>query len=671
MTWANVTRALLERTASSSGEEFYRELARGVAEALGCKFGFVGVQTGSGSRIRMCAGWSEGRYLPTFEYDLDGTPCAEVVDRGACHIARDVARLFPRDTMLAEMRIESYAGFRVTKRGVGATGLIIGLHDRPMAPLTAEHTSALELFAQRAAVELEREAIEQALRESEARYRQIVTTCAEGVWTIDAQGLTTFVNPQLAEMLGYAPAEMLGRSFFDFMDDEGRRVAEVNLGRRKRGIRETHEFRLKTRDGADLWTIMATSPLQDDQGNFVGALAMVSDVTHRRVLEARILQAQKLESIGVLAGGIAHDFNNLLVGILGNADLALADLPAESPARPSVLDVRDAALRLADLTRQLLAYSGKGRFVVEPLALNVLIKEIAHLLGTAVSKKATLRYHLAPELPAVMGDATQLRQIVMNLITNASDALEDHEGQIVVTTGLAHADAEDLRTTYLDAGLPEGDYVFFEVSDTGCGMDAATIDKIFDPFFTTKFSGRGLGLAAVLGILRGHDGAIKIDSTVGKGTSVRVLLPARADAPTMHHDDAPAPTPAPVHGLVLVADDVEVVRMVAIATLEDAGYRVVAARDGREAVALVDAHADELVAVLLDMTMPGLSGDQVFRHIQQVRPKLPVVLSSGYTEQVVTSKFAGDGPMGFLPKPWGAAELLRAIAQALEARPAP
>jgi len=668
VTWATVTRALLERTASSSGEEFYRSLARAVAEALACKFGFVGVQTGSGERIRIRAGWSDGSHLPPFEYELDGTPCAEVVERGACHIPRDVARLFPRDKMLAEMGIESYTGFRVTKRGGGVTGLIIGLHDAPTSPLGEEHSSALELFAQRVAVELERETIEQALRESEARYREIVTTCAEGVWTIDMQGRTTFVNPQLAEMLGYAPAEMIGRSFFDFMDAEGRRSAEVNLERRKRGIRESHEFRLKRRDGTDLWTIMATNPLRDAHGEIVGALAMVSDVTQRRGLEARIQQAQKLESVGLLAGGIAHDFNNLLVGILGNADLALSDLPEDSWARASIQDVRDAAWQLADLTKQLLAYSGRGRFVVEPLDLNRLVSETTHLINAAISKKATLRYHFAPDLPTVTGDATQIRQIVINLITNASDALEGREGQIVVTTGHVRADAEYLRSMYLDASMNEGDYAFFEVADTGSGMDAATMQKVFDPFFTTKLSGRGLGLAAVLGILRGHHGAIKIDSEVGEGTTIRVLLPVRADGTPRRDDVASAPAPQVARGLVLVADDVDIVRQVVVATLEDAGYQVIEARDGKEAVDLVDAHADELVAVLLDMSMPRLNGAEVFAHIQRVRPTLPVVLSSGYSEQDTMSKLVGEGLVAFLPKPWGAADLVAAISKARATR---
>jgi PAS domain S-box-containing protein len=312
------------------------------------------------------AAWSEGAYLPPYDYDLDGTPCAEVLARGMCHYPTGVADQFPRDQMLAEMGIESYAGFRVMKRGASATGIIIGLHDRATEIVTPELAAVLELFAERAAVELEREAFEAELRASESRYRQIVTTCAEGVWTIDVEGRTTFVNDQMASMLGYEAAEMQGRPFFDFMDEAGRLLASAKLERRLHGVREIHEFRLKMKDGTDLWTIMATSPLRDDAGTVVGALALVSDVTQRRKLEERIQQSQKLESLGLLAGGIAHDFNNLLVGILGNTGIALRDLPHESPVLPALGDIRDSALRLADLTKQMLAYSGRGRFVVEP-----------------------------------------------------------------------------------------------------------------------------------------------------------------------------------------------------------------------------------------------------------------------------------------------------------------
>ncbi|MCP4645185.1 MAG: GAF domain-containing protein [bacterium] len=272
---------------------------------------------------------------------------------------------------------------------------------------------------------------------------------------------------------------------------------------------------------------------------FGNAIRRRREETQRRRLEERFQQAQKQESLGVLAGGIAHDFNNLLMGILGNAGLALLDLTPEAPARESVSQIETAALRAADLTKQLLAYSGRGQIDVQSVDLSHVVEDMSHLLGTAVSKKAILRYDLDEGIPLVEGDATQVRQVVVNLTTNASDAIGNRSGVITVRTGATHADEEYLSQMYLNEDLPEGQYVFVEVSDTGCGMDAETEARIFDPFFTTKFVGRGLGLAAVLGIVRGHRGALHVHSRPGQGTVIRVLFPARDVAPAEETDPTP------------------------------------------------------------------------------------------------------------------------------------
>jgi PAS domain S-box-containing protein len=248
----------------------------------------------------------------------------------------------------------------------------------------------------------------------------------------------------------------------------------------------------------------------------------------RRELEAQIQHAQKLESLGVLAGGIAHDFNNLLAVIIGNADLALRDLSDVSPARPSIDEIKTAGMRATKLTNQMLAYSGRGRFAVTALNLNELVEEMGRLLEVSISKKISLYYDLAAELPTVEADVAQMQQLVMNLITNASEAIGDDAGAVVVRTGVIEADPAYLSATYLGKDLPPGPYVYLEVADTGCGMDADAQSKIFDPFYTSKFTGRGLGLSAVLGIMRGHRGAIRIDSKVGEGTTFRLLLPCSA-----------------------------------------------------------------------------------------------------------------------------------------------
>jgi CheY-like chemotaxis protein len=330
---------------------------------------------------------------------------------------------------------------------------------------------------------------------------------------------------------------------------------------------------------------------------------------------------------------------------------------------PLLADIQLAAERAADLTRQLLAYSGKGRFVVEALDVNRVVDEMAHLLSTVISKKASLRFALRPDLPMVKADATQLRQVVMNLITNASDALAGKVGLINVTSGTVDADAEYLASAFVGDPLPPGPYVFLEVSDTGAGMDPATQERIFDPFFTTKFTGHGLGLAAVLGILRSHRGTIKVYSEPGRGSTFKVLLPAALDGTS----EATAPRAAIAHpgvGLVLVCDDDAAVRAVAARVLEGAGYAVITAADGLEAVQRFAERSGEIVAVLLDMTMPGLSGDEVFRELRRRREDVRVVLSSGYNEQDATSHFVGKGLAGFLPKPWRPDDLLAAVRRA-------
>jgi signal transduction histidine kinase len=394
-------------------------------------------------------------------------------------------------------------------------------------------------------------------------------------------------------------------------------------------------------------------------------LAEVTDLSERQGLERRLQSVQKLESLARLAGGVAHDFNNLLVGILGNVGYALSELPESSPLYGALGDAQHAALRAADLTKQMLAYSGKGRFLLERLNLNTLLEEMTPLLGSGLSKKASLTFELAAELPEVEADPAQMRQLILNLLTNAGDALGEQKGVISITTGVMHAERDYLSTTYLDEGLPAGEYVFLQVSDTGPGIEPGAVAKIFDPFFTTKFTGRGLGLAAVLGILRGHRGAIRVDSQRGQGSTFRVLFPVAVEVELEHGPSAPPDSGVFMgQGLVLVADDEETVRNVATRVLAKCGFRVITARDGAEAVKVYAEHAQQIVLVLLDMTMPGLGGDDVFRELQRIRPDVRVVLTSGYSENDVTSAFVGRGLAGFLQKPWVPGELVRTLRRA-------
>ncbi|GAB4321799.1 MAG: hypothetical protein Kow0059_16630 [Candidatus Sumerlaeia bacterium] len=373
-------------------------------------------------------------------------------------------------------------------------------------------------------------------------------------------------------------------------------------------------------------------------------------------IEAQLRQAQKLESLGVLAGGIAHDFNNLLSGILGNVGLALMDLPEDSPVRELLRNVELSAARAADLTRQMLAYSGKGRFVVEPLDLNAVIEEMTQLLQVSIAKSVQLIKRLSPEPVVVEADATQIRQVIMNLITNASEAAELTSGTITISTGITRIDTAEPEGGSQPLGVEPGEFAFLEVRDTGIGMKPDTIPKIFDPFFTTKNTGRGLGLAATLGIIRGHRGAIRVESTFGQGTTICVLLPLSAGGRPTPTPEAPPPAqPAGAEkagGLVLVADDEHAVRVVVSRSLQRAGYSVVTARDGLEAVELFRRHSGELAAVVLDLTMPGQDGDAALRELRRIRADVPVILMSGFSEKDLTARMK-DAPFdGFLQKPF-------------------
>jgi PAS domain S-box-containing protein len=502
-------------------------------------------------------------------------------------------------------------------------------------------------------------------RRAAEHYRNIVETATEGIAILTPDWSIRFANRQLASMLGMEIAELIGTSVASLLHPDDSKAARAQFARRLAGAVGAYRYRLCGKDGRVVHVQSNACALREN-GQPVGMLVLLSDVSESHKLEEKLQQAQKLESLGVLAGGIAHDFNNLLVSILGNAGIALMELPPESQARPVVEDIQTASLRAADLTKQLLAYSGKGRFVLTKLDLGRLVEEMAHLLSAVIGKGVLLKYRFVPNLPLIEGDATQVRQIVMNLITNASDAIGARSGIITVATSVVRADRAYLADTYIDDNLAPGDYVSLEVSDTGAGMTAETRARIFDPFFTTKFAGRGLGLAATLGILRAHKGATKVYSEPGRGTTIRVLLPA-IDGGVESRDEsrARARPAAGTAGVVLVVDDEEGVRNVTRRILERAGFTVLTANDGRDGVDLFRTRPSEIRLVVLDVTMPRMGGEEAFHELRRIRADVPVILASGFSEQEATSRFAGKGLAGFLEKPFGPQTLLEKVRETL------
>lgn len=519
----------------------------------------------------------------------------------------------------------------------------------------------------------ERARMQHALSVSEKRLSSIFRAVPVGIG-LSVNGVIREANDHMCDLTGYAREELLGiptrRLYQD--DVEYERVARALSEEEIRTGSASVETRWVRKSGSLIDVLLGTAPLlPGDLSEGVTFTAL--DITDRKRaeaeqlgLEARMQHTQKLESLGVLAGGIAHDFNNILMAILGHADLADSRLSPVSPARENLQEIERAARRAADLCRQMLAYSGKGRFVVRHLDINEVITEMEEMLQVSITKKSSLRFRLSRNIPSVEADVAQIRQVIMNLVINASEAIGDGSGVISVGTGVMSCDRSYLDGTFVDEQLPEGSYVCLEVSDDGAGMDESTRERIFEPFYTTKFTGRGLGLSAVLGIVRGHKGAIKVYSEPGRGTTIKVLFPA-SEAPAQRLERDPPQAPQwRGSGTVLIADDEESVRKVGGQMLAHIGFQPLLAADGQQALSSFLLHRDSIVCVVVDLTMPAMDGEETFREIHRIDPGIPVILSSGYNEQEAVQRFVGKGLAGFLQKPYQLAQLRRKLKEVLE-----
>ncbi len=513
--------------------------------------------------------------------------------------------------------------------------------------------------------------LNEAASAAEERQAQLIQSINAIVWEApEGQSGWSYVSDGAAVLLGYPLERWAEPRFWRKIlheDDRVRVVAESGSARGNRDL----EYRVRAEDGRVVWMRDAVRVVYDKGGNVVAQRGVMLDITarveaerDRERIHAEIVELQKVESLGVMAGGIAHDFNNLLTVILGNASLAAMRLPERSPARGSIDDLIANAQRAADLTRQLLAYSGRAQLTTETLELGVAFRELRGLLATVVPKLAEFQFEVDPLTPAVEGDRTQLQQVLMNLATNAAEALGDRRGVITIRTGFNQIDsvaAGELR-------LPPGPYAVLTVADNGSGMDDSTRRRIFDPFFTTKAHGRGLGLAVVHGIVKGHGGVVQVQSSLEAGTTVRVYLPA-----SLARVPAPVPLLSRIRtgsGLVLVIDDESEVRATARAMLEALGYDVIEAEDGRAGLLRFDRHRAEVRVVLLDMTMPVMSGEEVLRALLRREPTAGIVLSSGFSQVDARRRGMSEGLSGFLQKPYTVRQLADVIGRAANKEPA-
>ncbi|MDP6543017.1 MAG: response regulator [Phycisphaerae bacterium] len=510
---------------------------------------------------------------------------------------------------------------------------------------------------------------ERSLRASEERYRTLVDNLPQKIFLKDTNSVFVSCNKNFAADLSINAEDIAGKRDHDYYPAELADKYVADDARIMAGGQTTELEEQNVAHGQVHTVHVVKTPVKDRDGKVVGILGIFWDITdrkraeeERKAFDAQVQHAQKLESLGVLAGGIAHDFNNLLLAILGNADLALMDMAPQASARHNVDEIKKASQRAAELSRQMLAYSGKGRFVVKAFDLSAMIEEMTPMLNVSISKKASLKYNFSKGLPEIEGDATQIRQVIMNLVTNASEAIGDRSGDISISTGTMDADRAYLQETYLDEGLPEGSYVTLEVADAGCGMSEATRARLFDPFFTTKFTGRGLGMAAVLGIIRGHRGAIRICSEFGEGTTVTVLFPAIrsktiAPAEDPQGDAGQVDEAWKCSATVLLVDDEDSVLAIGRRILQRMGLTVLTACDGREGLVVFREHQDDIACIILDMIMPQMDGEETFDKLRRISSDVPVIMSSGYDEERITRRFAGKDLAGFIQKPYEFKEL--------------
>ncbi|QDU59457.1 Blue-light-activated protein [Planctomycetes bacterium Pan216] len=524
----------------------------------------------------------------------------------------------------------------------------------------------------------QRRSAEEALRESETHLRAIVESEPECVKLMDRQGKVLDMNPAGLRMLGIESLEdVLGKSAYDIVEREHHAEFRKGIEAVFRGEKTFQTFEIRSNDGTRRWLEQHAVPLwhPEHPDQVKSMLAVARDITQRkkteeevRALQTQMLHAQKMESLGILAGGVAHDFNNILTAILGYANLLVDEPTISRDNRDMLVRIGESAERAAELCSQLLSYSGRGSFVIKPVDLSSLVCETEQMIHVSLSKKTAVHFKLGENLPKVEADEVQLRQVIMNLVTNASDAIGDEVGELTIETGRAPYDSFDCESNLAGGTCEPGTYVYAKVTDTGCGMSPSTLEKMFDPFFTTKPTGRGLGMAAVLGVIRGHHGLITCDTTPGLGTTFTVAFPQMSGAPhepTLPRSSAPS-RESTHHGTALVIDDESFIRSILKQALESRGFEVLLAVDGQHGIETFAAHADDIVLSLIDMSMPRLGGLETMRFIRQIQPSAQVVLMSGFTKEDVVEGEDGDAPDGYIKKPFRLEDLFRVVTGVLE-----
>jgi PAS domain S-box-containing protein len=572
-----------------------------------------------------------------------------------------VTKPFQREELLARVR----------------THLDLGRLRARLETRVAERTTELMAANRQLQLELtERRVVERTLRETEERFRNMADTAPVMIWVSGPDKLCTFFNKGWLDFTGRGLEQELGNGWAASVhpEDLERSYSTYSSSfdaRRKFDM----EYRLRRADGEYRWVLDTGVPRLEPSGTFAGYIGSCIDITDLKVNQEQMLATQKLESLGVLAAGIAHDFNNMLGSIFAEADLAFAELPVDSPGRDNLDRICAVTMRASEVLNLLMAYAGgKGdQAAFETVDLSLLVQEMLELLRVSISKKATLKTSFAPNCPPVHGNPTQIRRVVMNLVTNASEALGDREGSIHTSIACIRVGARPRLDGM--AGLPDRDYVLLEISDTGCGMSPQAQARAFDPFYTTKSVGRGLGLAAAQGIVRSHGGAIHVVSAPGRGTTFRIFMPCERrliERKRVSGVTAPEEMLSPKDHTLLLVEDEETLRLAVAMSLRKHGFFVVTAADGRTALNLFRERSNDIDLILLDLTLPGMSGAEVCREVRRISPDVKIILTSAYDRERMSAGFpAGEQvPYSFIRKPYRIAELVRTIQRVLRRRPA-
>ncbi|MDD5284291.1 MAG: response regulator [Desulfuromonadaceae bacterium] len=514
------------------------------------------------------------------------------------------------------------------------------------------------------------------LSKSEERLDQLAEHSRTISWEVDAQGLYTYLSHVSEAVIGYHPDEIVFKKhFYDIHPDEGRepfKKAAFEVFERK-DVFQNLVNPIQTKDGSVVWVSTNGFPMLNADGTLRGYRGSDADITERiraeeekQALEQQFNQTQKLESLGVLAGGIAHDFNNILAVIIGYCYMVKMDYEA---ARDHIPEIEKAADRAAALCRQMLDYAGKTQMVMSPINLWMLVGEMINMLQSTLPQNAVIRTDLSTDIPCINCDSSQIRQIVMNLIINASEAIGEAQGEIRVSLAKTAIVAGQSEKDYNGQPILPGSYLCLEVTDNGCGMDEETKWRIFEPFFTTKFTGRGLGMSAVLGIVKSHGGALQLFSQPGQGTTFKVYLPVQKSDIAEESPEQVSSAVWKGNGTILLVEDEQQVALVAKTMLEAMGFTAIAAENGKEALELYQKHAADIALVLTDLGMPLMDGYTLFHELKKIKPELPIIISSGFGDTSVTSRIAREGIAGLATKPYSFDQLREVLKSVVEGAP--